>query len=104
MKARAPNDAESMHVYAVIAVKVAQAKMDGGDWAGACAMMDDALAAAPALPGLRANAAAVWTNAGVAWLRAGDDAKAESAWKHAIEVDPASSSAAKTNLDRLPKR
>lgn len=103
LRAKLPEDADTKRVFAFSAAKVAEAKSDANEWDAATALMEEALAACPELPGLRANVAAVWTNAGVAWLRAGDGAKASAAWKHALDTDPAAS-AARTNLDRVTKK
>lgn len=93
-----PKDAESAKGFASIAVQVAAAKRDASDWDAACAAMDAALDASPDYPDLRSNVAAFWTNAGVAWKRAGMAAKAVDAWERALKLDP-TNDAARKNLD-----
>ena len=98
-----PGDGDAGPIFANAASRAAEARANRGDWQGAVALLEEAWAAAPALPELKDEIVVALTNAGVAWVKQGDRARAEAAWRRALEIDP-TAQAARSNLDQLSRR
>jgi tetratricopeptide (TPR) repeat protein len=102
LRADLPGDPDADAVFASTASSCADVLAAGGDWPAATALLEQAIKEAPRA-GLSRKAAAAWTNAGVGYVKSGDEDKAAHAWKRALELDP-TDVAARTNLDQLRHR
>lgn len=98
-----PDDPDAGPIFANAASRAAEARANRGDWQGAVSLLEAAWKAAPSLPELRNEIVVALTNAGVAWVKQGDPARAEAAWRRAVEIDP-TAQAARSNLDQLSRR